>query len=143
MFEIANSCERHLIFKLDILFHLAAQPLVELSYTQPEETFSTNIMGLISVLEAAKSCPNLKVIVNVTSDKCYRPQVQFMDIVNVIVWEEMTLTARAKRVRNWFRLHIKNHFLKSGQTLVTARAETLLAVEIGQGAFDTRYFTLS
>ena len=36
-----------------------------------------------------------------------------MDIVNVIIWEEMTLTARAKRVQNWFRLHIKIIFLKS------------------------------
>lgn len=55
----------------DIVFHLAAQPLVLQSYDDPIETFSTNVMGTVNVLEALKSAPATKVLVNVTTDKCY------------------------------------------------------------------------
>lgn len=58
-------------FNPDILIHMAAQPLVRLSYRNPIETYSTNVMGTANVLEAARSCNNLKSIVSVTSDKCY------------------------------------------------------------------------
>lgn len=55
----------------DILIHMAAQPLVRLSYKQPVETYATNVMGTVHVLEAARQCPSLRAIVNVTTDKCY------------------------------------------------------------------------
>jgi CDP-glucose 4,6-dehydratase len=58
-------------FDPDILIHMAAQPLVRLSYQQPIETYSTNVMGTLHVLEAARGCKNLRAIVNVTTDKCY------------------------------------------------------------------------
>lgn len=58
-------------FDPDLLLHMAAQPLVRLSYREPLETYDTNVMGTAKVLEAARSCPNLKAIVNVTTDKCY------------------------------------------------------------------------
>lgn len=58
-------------FSPDILIHMAAQPLVRLSYAQPVATYATNVMGTVHVLEAARSCPNLKAIVSVTTDKCY------------------------------------------------------------------------
>jgi CDP-glucose 4,6-dehydratase len=58
-------------FKPDVLIHMAAQPLVRLSYTEPIETYSTNVMGTVNVLEVARSCENLKAIVSVTTDKCY------------------------------------------------------------------------
>ncbi len=58
-------------FNPDILIHMAAQPLVRLSYAEPVETYSTNVMGTVNVLEAARSCKNLKAIVSVTTDKCY------------------------------------------------------------------------
>lgn len=56
----------------EILFHLAAQPLVRKSYSDPLETFSTNVMGTLSVLNAALQVPSLRSIVVVTTDKCYR-----------------------------------------------------------------------
>ncbi len=56
----------------DILFHLAAQPLVRKSYKNPLETFSTNLIGTVNVLEAARKCKNLKTILVITSDKCYK-----------------------------------------------------------------------
>lgn len=58
-------------FDPEIMIHMAAQPLVRLSYRSPVETYATNVMGSVHVLEAARHCPSLKAIVNVTTDKCY------------------------------------------------------------------------
>ncbi|MGE6537741.1 CDP-glucose 4,6-dehydratase [Bacillus luti] len=55
----------------DILFHLAAQPIVTTSYKNPIDTFKTNVLGTVHVLEAAKHIESIRVIINVTSDKCY------------------------------------------------------------------------
>jgi CDP-glucose 4,6-dehydratase len=57
-------------YKPDIVFHLAAQPLVRLSYENPIETYETNVMGTLKVLEACKNT-SVKAIVNITSDKAY------------------------------------------------------------------------
>jgi CDP-glucose 4,6-dehydratase len=58
-------------FSPDILIHMAAQPLVRLSYQEPVDTYTTNVIGTVNVLEAARKCSNLKAIVSVTTDKCY------------------------------------------------------------------------
>ncbi len=58
-------------FEPEIVFHMAAQPLVRLSYDNPMETYSTNVMGTVHLLEAVKQVGGVKAIVNVTSDKCY------------------------------------------------------------------------
>lgn len=58
-------------FQPDFVFHLAAQPLVRLSYAEPIMTYETNVIGTLNVLEAARKCPSVKVFVNVTTDKCY------------------------------------------------------------------------
>jgi CDP-glucose 4,6-dehydratase len=58
-------------FNPDILIHMAAQPLVRYSYEEPIETYEVNVIGTAKVLEAARSCPNLKAILNITTDKCY------------------------------------------------------------------------
>jgi CDP-glucose 4,6-dehydratase len=55
----------------EFVFHLAAQPLVRLSYEEPKLTFDTNVGGTVNVLEAVRHTPSVRVIVNVTSDKCY------------------------------------------------------------------------
>lgn len=55
----------------EILIHLAAQPLVRRSFADPRETFETNVMGTVNVLEAARATPSIKVVLVVTSDKCY------------------------------------------------------------------------
>lgn len=55
----------------DIVIHMAAQPLVRYSYQEPVETYATNVMGVVHVLEAARQVGSVKAIVNVTSDKCY------------------------------------------------------------------------
>lgn len=58
-------------FNPEILIHMAAQPLVRLSYQEPVLTYATNVMGTVNVLEAARKCTRLKAIVSVTTDKCY------------------------------------------------------------------------
>lgn len=55
----------------DIAFHLAAQPLVLLSYASPAETFEINLMGTVNFFEAVRKTPSVKAAVNITSDKCY------------------------------------------------------------------------
>ena len=55
----------------EVVIHMAAQPLVRYSYSNPVETYETNIMGLVHLLEAVRATPSVKAVVNVTSDKCY------------------------------------------------------------------------
>ncbi|SCK37726.1 CDP-glucose 4,6-dehydratase [Variovorax sp. HW608] len=55
----------------DVVFHLAAQPLVRRSYADPVETYSTNVMGTVHLLEAVRSCDSVRAVLVVTSDKCY------------------------------------------------------------------------
>jgi CDP-glucose 4,6-dehydratase len=55
----------------DVVVHMAAQSLVRRSYRSPIETYETNVMGTANLLEAARSAPSVRVVVNVTSDKCY------------------------------------------------------------------------
>jgi len=60
-----------LAFEPELVFHLAAQPLVRASYGDPVGTFATNVMGTVNLFEAIRVCPSVRVVVNVTSDKCY------------------------------------------------------------------------
>ena len=55
----------------DIVIHMAAQPLVRRSYVDPVETYSTNVMGTVHLLEAVRQTPSVRAVVNVTTDKCY------------------------------------------------------------------------
>lgn len=57
--------------KPEIVIHMAAQALVRYSYIAPVETYSTNVMGTVNLLEAVRSTSTVKSVVNVTSDKCY------------------------------------------------------------------------
>lgn len=58
-------------YKPEIVFHLAAQPLVRLSYEKPVDTYETNVLGSINVLEAIRATDSVKVGVMITTDKCY------------------------------------------------------------------------
>lgn len=70
---------RHAVaaFDPEVVIHMAAQPLVRLSYTAPVETYATNVMGTVHLLEACRtSAPSLRSIVVVSSDKCYENREQ-------------------------------------------------------------------
>ena len=77
--DICNGQRLKEIFKAfqpEIVFHLAAQPLVRLSYEKPVETYQTNVMGSINVMEAVKVTPSVRVCVMITTDKCYENREQ-------------------------------------------------------------------
>lgn len=58
-------------FKPEIVFHLAAQPLVLYAYRNPKETYEINVSGTVNVLESCRFCDTARVIINITTDKCY------------------------------------------------------------------------
>lgn len=55
----------------EVVFHMAAQPLVRYSYENPVETYATNVMGTVNLLESIRQVGCVKVVINITSDKCY------------------------------------------------------------------------
>ena len=69
--DVGNFSKAMQLAKPEIVFHLAAQPLVRYSYEQPVETFTVNVMGTVHMLEAVRSTPSVKAVVNITTDKCY------------------------------------------------------------------------
>lgn len=71
-YEVLNKTLKEL--QPEIIFHLAAQPLVRHSYDFPVDTYSTNVLGTVHILDIAKNIDSCKAIINVTSDKCYENQ---------------------------------------------------------------------
>ena len=69
-----NLCRVFQEHQPEIVFHLAAQPLVRCSYLEPVETFETNVLGLVNLFEACRKTDSIKAVVVVTSDKCYKDQ---------------------------------------------------------------------
>lgn len=68
----AESLERAMrAFRPEVVIHMAAQPLVRYSYVNPIETYATNVMGTVHLLNAVRQTPEVRAVVNVTSDKCY------------------------------------------------------------------------
>lgn len=63
-------------YKPDFVFHLAAQPLVRLSYDQPVETYEVNVMGTINVMECIRKTPETRIGIMITTDKCYENKEQ-------------------------------------------------------------------
>lgn len=61
-------------FQPEIVIHMAAQPLVRLSYQSPVETYAVNVLGTVHLLEAVRNTPSVRSVVVVTSDKCYENQ---------------------------------------------------------------------
>ncbi|NWF66366.1 MAG: CDP-glucose 4,6-dehydratase [Campylobacterales bacterium] len=69
--DIENLNQVFQTYKPDIVFHLAAQPLVRYSYSYPIETYETNVMGVVNLFECCKKSSSVKAVLNVTTDKCY------------------------------------------------------------------------
>ena len=66
--KLQNTIEKH---SPEIIFHLAAQPLVKTSYSIPKDTFHTNVMGTVNLLESIRNVSSVKICTVITSDKCY------------------------------------------------------------------------
>lgn len=121
-------------FKPDIIFHLAAQPLVRLSYIEPVNTYETNVIGTLNVLEAARKCDSVKAFVNITTDKCYE------NIEKDYAYKEedkmggYDMYSSSKGCSEILSASYRNSFLKDGGFLLaTARAGNV----IGGGDWST------
>jgi CDP-glucose 4,6-dehydratase len=111
----------------EIIFHLAAQPLVRRSYREPLTTFDTNVLGLVHLLEAIRGVPSVRALVNVTTDKVYLEQP-----INAGYNEDhplgghdpySTSKACAELVTECYR---KSFFLEKGPRVATARAGNVI-----------------
>ena len=119
--------------KPEIVIHMAAQPLVRLSYDEPVETYATNVMGTVHVLEASRHVGTVRAVVNVTIDKCYENKEW--------VWgyrEDEPMGGHdpysnskgcSELVTSAYR---RSFFKKHGISLASARQATSLAAETGQ-----------
>lgn len=111
----------------ELIFHLAAQPLVRRSYREPANTFDTNVLGLVHLLEAVRVTPSVRALVNATTDKVYLEQV------TVAGYREdhplgghdpySTSKACAELVTECYR---KSFFGDSGPRVATARAGNVI-----------------
>ena len=108
-------------FAPEVVFHLAAQPLVGRGYREPRFTYETNVMGTVNVLEAARACPSVRSVLVVTTDKVYREE-------NLPCAEEMPLDGAdpysnskscAELVCGCYR---RTYFAASGVAVSSARA---------------------
>jgi len=76
---IGNVCDYNKLeevvkeYKPEIVIHMAAQAILRKSYNNPIETYATNVMGTVNLLESIRKVGNVKVILNITTDKCYEP----------------------------------------------------------------------
>lgn len=121
-------------FKPDIIFHLAAQPLVRLSYLEPIKTYETNVIGTLNTLEVARKCSSVKAFVNITTDKCYE------NIEKNYAYKEndkmggYDMYSSSKGCSEILSASYRNSFLKDeGFLLATARAGNV----IGGGDWST------
>lgn len=112
----------------DMVFHLAAQPLVRLSYAEPVMTYETNVMGSLNTLEAARQTPSVKVFVNVTTDKCYENKERAEGYREDEPMGGHDMYSSSKGCVELLTASFRNSFLKDGQSysLGSARAGNVI-----------------
>jgi len=114
-------------FEPDLILHLAAQPLVRLSYEAPLETYSVNVLGTANLLEAVRDAPSVSAVVIVTSDKCYENEDR-----DLAYTEEDRLGGHdpyssSKACQELVAQCFRDSYLKaSGVSVATARAGNVL-----------------
>lgn len=114
-------------FKPEIVFHLAAQPLVRLSYSEPLSTYKTNVIGTLNVLEAAKNCKTVESFVNITTDKCYENIEQNVAYKETAPMGGYDMYSSSKACSEILSSSYRNSFLKNdGFALATARAGNVI-----------------
>ena len=111
----------------DILIHMAAQPLVRLSYQQPILTYNTNIMGTVNILEAVRNLDSIKAILVVTSDKCYNntDSGESFDETSMLGGDDPYSSSKAC-AEHISLAYYKSYFSSNNIGLATARAGNVI-----------------
>lgn len=113
-------------FQPEIVFHLAAQPLVRLSYAEPVLTYETNVIGTLNVLEAARKCGSVKGFVNVTTDKCYENKEIARGYREDEPMGGYDMYSSSKGCVEILSSSYRRSFLQNGYALATARAGNVI-----------------
>lgn len=113
-------------FQPEIVFHLAAQPLVRLSYAEPVLTYKTNVIGSLNVLEAARKCASVKAFVNVTTDKCYENKEVARGYKEDEPMGGYDMYSSSKGCVEILSSSYRRSFLENGFLLATARAGNVI-----------------
>lgn len=113
--------------KPSIIIHMAAQSLVRKSYIAPVETFKTNIIGTVNLLEAARKIDTVEAIVNITTDKCYENKNQFKPFLENDKLGGHDPYSSSKACAELVSAAYRNSFLKeSGIKIATVRAGNVI-----------------
>ena len=114
-------------FRPEIVFHLAAQPLVRKSYENPLETFETNVMGTVNVLESCRKTPSVRAVVVISSDKCYENREQMEGYTEKDPLGGFDPYSASKGCTELVAASYRNSFLNNaGILLATARAGNVI-----------------
>ncbi len=116
----------------EIVFHLAAQPIVRDSYKEPRYTFETNVMGTVNILECIRECECVKSFLNITTDKVYYNDERKVGFTEDMMLDGFDPYSNSKSCSELVTHSYKNSFFEGGRTAVsTARAGNV----IGGGDF--------
>lgn len=119
-------------YRPEIVFHLAAQPLVRLSYEIPVETYQTNVIGTINILEAIRATASVKVGIMVTTDKCYENKEQiwgYRENEPMGGYDPYSSSKGAAEIAiaSWRRSFFNpEHFEKHGKSIASVRAGNVI-----------------
>lgn len=113
-------------FQPEIIFHLAAQPLVRLSYQEPVLTYKTNVIGTLNLLEAARTCNSVKAFVNITTDKCYENKETLVGYKEEDPMGGYDMYSSSKACAEILSSSYRRSFLEEGFALATARAGNVI-----------------
>lgn len=119
-------------YKPEIVFHLAAQPLVRLSYDIPAETYQTNVMGTINILEAIRATDSVKEGVMITTDKCYENKEQiwgYRENESMGGYDPYSSSKGAAEIAiaSWRRSFFNpNEYEKHGKSIASVRAGNVI-----------------
>jgi len=112
--------------KPEIIIHMAAQALVLDSYHNPIETYQTNMMGTVNILNAIREAPSVKVFINVTSDKCYENKENFKAFKESDVLGGADPYSSSKACSELITASYRDSFFKDTVAIATARAGNVI-----------------
>ena len=126
-------------YQPEIVFHLAAQPLVRLSYEQPVDTYEVNVMGTIHIMEAIRVTKSVKVGVMITTDKCYDNKEQIQGYKETDPFGGYDPYSSSKgaceiAIQSWRRSFFNpiDYGKKHAVSIASVRAGNVIGVGIGQ-----------